>query len=59
MLGRRRTGAAGRSERIVKPSRFRYSDPVTVDEAIDLLASHENAKVLAGGQSLMPKLGFS
>jgi len=42
----------------VKPSRFRYSDPVTVDEAIDLLASHENAKVLAGGQSLMPMLNM-
>jgi carbon-monoxide dehydrogenase medium subunit len=42
----------------VKPPRFRYFDPETLDEAIDLVASKDNAKVLAGGQSLMPMLNM-
>jgi aerobic carbon-monoxide dehydrogenase medium subunit len=43
----------------VKPPRFRYADPATVDEALDFLARHgADAKVLAGGQSLMPLLNF-
>jgi CO/xanthine dehydrogenase FAD-binding subunit len=43
----------------VKPPRFRYDDPVTIEEVLDLLASHgDGAKILAGGQSLMPMLNF-
>jgi len=43
----------------VKPPPFLYARPQTVDEAIDLLArSGEDAKVLAGGQSLVPLLNF-
>jgi aerobic carbon-monoxide dehydrogenase medium subunit len=39
------------------PSRFRYAAPRTLDEAIALLAEHgDDAKVLAGGQSLLPVL---
>jgi aerobic carbon-monoxide dehydrogenase medium subunit len=39
------------------PARFRYEAPRTLDEALDLLATHgEEAKVLAGGQSLVPLL---
>jgi carbon-monoxide dehydrogenase medium subunit len=39
------------------PSRFRYEAPRSIDEAIDLLrAGHGEAKVLAGGQSLVPLL---
>jgi carbon-monoxide dehydrogenase medium subunit len=39
------------------PSRFRYEAPTTVEEAIRLLAeSGGEAKVLAGGQSLIPML---
>jgi len=39
------------------PSRFRYAAPRTLDEAIALLAEHgDDAKVLAGGQSLVPLL---
>ena len=38
------------------PSRFRYEAPRTVDEAIGLLAGDVEAKVLAGGQSLVPLL---
>lgn len=44
------------------PPRFRYEAPRTVEEAIDLLeAGAGEAKVLAGGQSLIPllKLRFS
>jgi carbon-monoxide dehydrogenase medium subunit len=42
----------------VKPPPFEYHAPVTVDEACELLASLEDAKVLAGGQSLVPLLNF-
>jgi len=42
----------------MKPSRFEYRSPETPDEAIALLAADPNAKVLAGGQSLMPVLAF-
>jgi carbon-monoxide dehydrogenase medium subunit len=43
----------------VKPPRFKYHDPTTLDEALGLLASYgDEAKVLAGGQSLMPVLNF-
>lgn len=43
------------------PSRFHYEAPTSLDEAISLLSSHEDAKVLAGGQSLIPmmKLRFA
>src|SRR6195256_5797409 len=42
----------------MKPPPFRYHDPKTVSEAVGLLAQLENAKLLAGGQSLMPMLNF-
>lgn len=43
----------------MKPPAFDYVAPETVEEAIDLLAEHgEEAKVLAGGQSLVPMLNF-
>jgi aerobic carbon-monoxide dehydrogenase medium subunit len=39
------------------PSSFEYHRPTTIDEALDLLASlGDDAKVLAGGQSLIPVL---
>jgi len=47
-----------RNSRRVKPPPFEYHAPVTVDEACALLASLEDAKVLAGGQSLVPLLNF-
>ena len=42
----------------MKPAPFIYHDPRTVAEACDLLATHENARMLAGGQSLMPMMNF-
>jgi 2-furoyl-CoA dehydrogenase FAD binding subunit len=43
----------------VKPAPFRYERPETVEEAVALLAEHgDEAKVLAGGQSLVPLLNM-
>ena len=43
----------------MKPPPFEYHDPRTVDAALALLAEHaDEAKVLAGGQSLVPLLNF-
>jgi carbon-monoxide dehydrogenase medium subunit len=42
----------------MKPPPFRYYDPRTVADAVGLLGSLENAKLLAGGQSLMPMLNM-
>jgi carbon-monoxide dehydrogenase medium subunit len=42
----------------MKPPPFQYHDPRTLAEAIDLLARLDNAKLLAGGQSLMPMLNM-
>jgi carbon-monoxide dehydrogenase medium subunit len=43
----------------VKAPRFEYFDPSTREEALELLAEHgDKAKVLAGGQSLVPLLNF-
>lgn len=40
----------------MKPSRFEFAAPHSLDEALALLASVDGAKVLAGGQSLLPML---
>ncbi|MEO6032395.1 MAG: xanthine dehydrogenase family protein subunit M [Burkholderiaceae bacterium] len=43
----------------MKPPVFDYFSPASVDEALALLGEHgDNAKLLAGGQSLMPALNF-
>jgi len=43
----------------MKPPIFEYASPSTVAEAVSLLASRNgNAKVISGGQSLMPMLAF-
>ena len=42
----------------MKPPPFSYHDPRTVGDAVGLLGSLENAKLLAGGQSLMPMLNM-
>jgi len=39
----------------MKPVAFKYFAPHTVDDALDLLATHgDEGKILAGGQSLVP-----
>jgi aerobic carbon-monoxide dehydrogenase medium subunit len=43
----------------VKPAAFDYHSPATIDEAVQLLAElGDDAKVIAGGQSLMPMLNL-
>jgi carbon-monoxide dehydrogenase medium subunit len=42
----------------MKPPPFSYHDPKTIAEVIGLLSTLDNAKLLAGGQSLMPMLNF-
>jgi carbon-monoxide dehydrogenase medium subunit len=42
----------------VKPAKFEYHAPGSVDDACELLGSLEEAKILAGGQSLVPLLNF-
>ena len=42
----------------MKPPPFSYHDPETVAEVVGLLSRLENAKLLAGGQSLMPMLNM-
>jgi 2-furoyl-CoA dehydrogenase FAD binding subunit len=42
----------------VKPAPFRYRRPASLDEALGLLAGTPGAKVLAGGQSLVPLLNM-
>ncbi|SFL40028.1 FAD binding domain-containing protein [Geodermatophilus ruber] len=43
----------------MKPAPFDYLAPTTIEETLDVLAEHgDEAKVLAGGQSLVPMLNF-
>jgi len=43
----------------LKPAAFNYAKPTSVGEALGLLAKHDgDAKVLAGGQSLIPTLNM-
>jgi carbon-monoxide dehydrogenase medium subunit len=43
----------------MKPARFTYHDPVSRDEALALLTTYaDDAKILAGGQSLVPLLNM-
>lgn len=43
----------------MKPAPFEYHAPETLPEALNLLAEHgDEAKILAGGQSLIPVLNF-
>ena len=42
----------------MKPPPFSYYDPETVADVVGLLERCENAKLLAGGQSLMPMLNM-
>jgi len=43
----------------VKPPAFEYRRPETLEEAVGLLAEHgDEARILAGGQSLVPLLSF-
>jgi len=58
---KRRTLAASvkKLERRVKPAKFEYHTPASVDEALAILGRYDGeARVLAGGQSLVPLMNF-
>jgi CO/xanthine dehydrogenase FAD-binding subunit len=43
----------------MKPAKFDYYDPSTIEEALALLSQHgDDARPLAGGQSLVPLMNF-
>ncbi len=42
----------------MKPAPFEYVRPATVEEACSILAADEDARVIAGGQTLMPMLAM-
>ena len=43
----------------MKPATFKYFAPTSLDQALDLLAEHgDDARPLAGGQSLVPAMNF-
>jgi len=42
----------------MKPAPFEYHRPRTLDEAVELMATLDNPKVLSGGQSLVPMMNF-
>lgn len=42
----------------MKPAPFDYAAPESLDEAATLLGGHDDSKILAGGQSLLPLLNF-
>lgn len=42
----------------MKPPPFSYHRPQTLPDALEMLATLEDAKLLAGGQSLMPMMNF-
>ena len=49
----------GAAYRLMKPVSFKYFAPLTIDDALDLLAAHgQEGKILAGGQSLVPAMNF-
>src|ERR1700691_4435768 len=51
--------AANNEAKKVKPRPFDYARPDTVDEALALLAEYgDDARILAGGQSLLPMLSL-
>jgi CO/xanthine dehydrogenase FAD-binding subunit len=42
----------------MKPSKFEYFAPTSLQEAVGILEDNEEAKALAGGQSLIPIMNF-
>src|SRR5690349_20053072 len=54
-----RTGARWLRSRLLKPAPFDYRAPTSLDEALAVLAdAGDEAKVLAGGQSLIPLMAL-
>lgn len=47
-----------RSGLAMKPGPFAYARPNSIEEALELLAAHDGAKIIAGGQSLVPMMNL-
>ncbi len=47
-----------RQELVLKPPPFDYARPATIEEALRLIECDTDAKIIAGGQSLIPLLNF-
>ncbi|MGC8480854.1 MAG: FAD binding domain-containing protein, partial [Acidimicrobiales bacterium] len=45
-------------EKSLYPSKFEYVRATSVDNALELLSQNEDAKLLAGGHSLIPLMKF-
>src|SRR5436309_2884382 len=48
----------GLSDQPMKSAAFDYARPQSLDEACALLAGHEDARVIAGGQTLVPLMAM-
>jgi carbon-monoxide dehydrogenase medium subunit len=57
-MGARPIGTRPIGTRRMKPPPFAYFRPESLEEAVGLLREHDNAKLLAGGQSLLPMLNL-
>ncbi|MGN6462926.1 MAG: FAD binding domain-containing protein, partial [Pseudolabrys sp.] len=42
----------------MKPAPFEYLRVHSIDDALAALAEHDDARILAGGQSLVPMMNF-
>ena len=42
----------------MKPCDFKYFKANSLEQALDVLNSEENVKIIAGGQSLVPLMNF-
>ena len=42
----------------MKPAPFEYSRPASIDEACALLAADDSARIIAGGQTLVPLMAM-
>src|SRR5258706_15890792 len=42
----------------MKPAPFEYSQPTSIDEACALLAADDGARLIAGGQTLVPLMAM-
>ena len=42
----------------MKPAKFEYFSPVSIDDAVAVRTAHPGAAILAGGQSLLPIMNF-
>src|SRR5438128_10079051 len=52
--GRSKEGSSKEARMI--PANFNYESPNTLKEALNLLSAHDDAKILAGGHSLLPAM---